>query len=63
MCTLNKISDDNLKPDIMKKILAAKDRNSAGKTITSKGLFYFGPEYPKEMKIPSFNFEHRSFIF
>ena len=47
----------------MKKILAAKDRNLAGKTITSKGLFYFGPEYPKEMKIPCINFEHSSFIF
>ena len=57
------ISDDNLNPDIMKKILAAKDRNLAGKTITSKGLFYFGPEYPQEMKIPCINFEHSSFIF
>ena len=63
MGTLIMISDDNLNPDIMKKILAAKDRNLAGKTITSKGLFYFGPEYPKEMKIPCINFEHSSFIF
>ena len=40
MGTLIMISDDNLNPDIMKKILAAKDRNLAGKTITSKGLLY-----------------------
>ena len=63
MGTLIMISDDNLNPDIMKRILAAKDRNLAGKTITSKGLFYFGPEYPVEMKIPCINFEHSSFIF
>jgi hypothetical protein len=47
----------------MKKILASKDRNLAGKTITSKGLFYFGPEYPKEIKIPCIDFKYSSFIF
>ena len=63
MGTMIMISDNDLQPDFMKKIISAKDRNLAGKTISAKGLFYFGPEYPKEMNIPFINFDQNSFIF
>ena len=63
MGTMIMISDNDLQPDFMKKIISAKDRNLAGKTISAKGLFYFGPEYPKEMNIPFMNFDQNSFIF
>ncbi|MDC1190934.1 tRNA pseudouridine(38-40) synthase TruA [Gammaproteobacteria bacterium] len=34
-------------------LLAAKDRNLAGKTLTAKGLFFLGPRYHSEVAIKS----------
>lgn len=33
-------------------IIEGKDRRLSGKTISSDGLYFIGPKYPKEFKIP-----------
>ena len=37
------------------KILKAKNRSIAGKTVNSSGLYFLGPEYPQKFKIPKIN--------
>ena len=36
----------------MKSILDSKDRKKASKTIDSSGLYFIGPEYPVDFKLP-----------
>jgi len=33
-------------------IIEGKDRRLSGKTVSSEGLYFIGPKYPKEFKIP-----------
>ena len=33
-------------------IIEGKDRRLSGKTVSSDGLYFIGPKYPKEFKIP-----------
>lgn len=51
MGTLVDISKSENKMSI-KDIIAAKDRNFAGRTLSAKGLFFLGPEYDDLYKIP-----------
>ena len=53
MGTLINFGANNLDPNLMKSILDSKDRKKASKTLDSSGLYFIGPEYPVEFKIPS----------
>jgi tRNA pseudouridine38-40 synthase len=52
MGTLINFGANNLDPNLMKSILDSKDRKKASKTLDSSGLYFIGPEYPVEFKIP-----------
>ena len=34
-------------------IIESKDRRLSGKTVSADGLYFIGPEYPQQFKIPS----------
>ena len=38
-------------PKKMKSIIESRDRNLSGKTLAASGLYFIGPEYPREFKI------------
>jgi len=37
----------------MNNIIESKDRRLSGKTVSADGLYFIGPEYPQQFKIPS----------
>ena len=53
--TLIMVGKKEIKPEEVDKILKQKNRKIAGKTVSSSGLFFLGPCYPKEYKLPEFN--------
>jgi tRNA pseudouridine38-40 synthase len=52
--TLLMVGKKEIKPKEVENILKQQDRRLAGKTVSSSGLFFLGPEYPQKYKIPSF---------
>lgn len=52
--TLLMVGKKEIKPKEVENILKQKDRRLAGKTVSSSGLFFLGPEYPQKYKIPGF---------
>ena len=52
--TLLMVGKKEIKPKEVEKILIQQDRRLAGKTVSSSGLFFLGPEYPQKYKIPGF---------
>ena len=52
--TLLMVGKKEIKPKDVENILKQQDRRLAGKTVSSSGLFFLGPEYPQKYKIPSF---------
>jgi tRNA pseudouridine38-40 synthase len=53
--TLIMVGKKEIKPEEVDKILKQKNRKIAGKTVSSSGLFFLGPCYPKKYKVPEFN--------
>jgi tRNA pseudouridine38-40 synthase len=53
--TLLMTGKKEITPKEVDKILQMKDRTLAGKTVSSSGLFFLGPEYPSKFKIPKRN--------
>ena len=53
MGTLINFGINKLDPKLMKEILDAKDRKEASKTFDSSGLYFIGPEYPMDFKLPN----------
>ena len=53
--TLLMVGKKEIKPKEVDRILKQRDRRVAGKTVSSSGLYFLGPEYPKKYKIPSSN--------
>ena len=53
--TLIMVGKKEIKPKEVDKILKQKNRKIAGKTVSSSGLFFLGPCYPKKYKVPEFN--------
>ena len=53
--TLLMTGKKEITPKEVDKILQMKDRTLAGKTVSSSGLFFLGPEYPSKFKIPKHN--------
>lgn len=53
--TLIMVGKKEIQPKEVDKILKQKNRKIAGKTVSSSGLFFLGPCYPKEYKLPEFN--------
>ncbi|GIS87000.1 MAG: hypothetical protein CM1200mP17_15680 [Woeseia sp.] len=43
----------------MQKILEAKDRQKASKTVSPKGLYLVGVKYPQKYQLPSKDIEIR----
>ena len=52
--TLLMVGKKEIKPKEVENILKQQDRRLAGKTVSSSGLFFLGPEYPQKYKIPGF---------
>lgn len=52
--TLLMVGKKEIKPKEVENILKQKDRRLAGKTVSSSGLFFLGPEYPQKYNIPGF---------
>ncbi len=52
--TLLMVGKKEIKPKEVNAILLQKDRRVAGKTVNSSGLYFLGPEYPKQFKLPDF---------
>ena len=52
--TLLMVGKKEIKPKEVENILKQQDRRLAGKTFSSSGLFFLGPEYPQKYKIPGF---------
>ena len=52
--TLLLVGKKEIKPKEIEVILKAKDRRYAGKTVSSEGLYFMGPQYPKKYKIPTY---------
>ena len=50
--TLLMVGKKEIKPKEVENILKQQDRRLAGKTVSSSGLFFLGPEYPQKYKIP-----------
>lgn len=53
--TLIMTGKKEITPKEVDKILKAKNRSIAGKTVNSSGLYFLGPEYPQKFKIPKIN--------
>ena len=52
--TLLMVGKREIKPLEMKNILNEKDRRIAGKTVSSSGLYFFGPKYPAKYLLPDY---------
>lgn len=52
--TLLMVGKKEIKPKEVENILKQQDRRLAGKTVSSSGLFFLGPEYPQKYNIPGF---------
>jgi tRNA pseudouridine38-40 synthase len=52
--TLLMVGKKEIQPKEVENILKQQDRRLAGKTVSSSGLFFLGPEYPQKYKIPGF---------
>ena len=52
--TLLMVGKKEIQPKEVENILKQQDRKLAGKTVSSSGLFFLGPKYPKKYKIPDF---------
>lgn len=52
--TLLMVGKKEIKPKEVENILKQQDRRLAGKTVSSSGLFFMGPEYPQKYNIPGF---------
>ena len=50
--TLIMVGKKEIQPLHVRKILELKDRKEAGKTVDSSGLYFVGPNYPKQFQIP-----------
>ena len=59
MGTLIDIGTSRLEPHQMQKILEAKDRQQASKTVSSEGLYLVGVKYPEKYQLPSKDIEIR----
>ena len=46
------VGKKEIQPLHVRKILELKDRKEAGKTVDSSGLYFVGPNYPKQFQIP-----------
>ena len=53
--TLLMVGKKEINPKEVDRILKQRDRRVAGKTVSSSGLYFFGPENPKKYKNPSYN--------
>ena len=59
MGTLIDIGTSRLEPQQIQKILEAKDRQKASKTVSPEGLYLVGVKYPQKYQLPSKDIEIR----
>ena len=50
--TLLMVGKKEIRPKEVHQILIEKDRRIAGKTVSSEGLFFLGPQYPSKYRLP-----------
>lgn len=50
--TLLMVGKREIRPKEVHQILIEKDRRIAGKTVSSEGLFFLGPQYPSKYRLP-----------
>ncbi len=50
--TLIMVGKKEIRPNDVHQILKEKDRRVAGKTVSSEGLFFLGPQYPLKYRLP-----------
>jgi tRNA pseudouridine38-40 synthase len=51
--TLILVGQKDITASKINNIIESKDRRLSGKTVSADGLYFIGPEYPQQFKIPS----------